>query len=409
MISPISEEGSDIRQEADKILWVIKGIAEKHSFSAIRVDEVAGTTVITDEIKNFITQSGMCVCVLTETNPNVFYETGLRHSTGKPYIHLMRKGNDIPFDLKGISTIFYGDLDSFEEVKSLTERLDSFFETEKIKLSVEEDRDKLDIILDVLKDVSSNVSELTRRSFQPSESISDDILDEEDPMISFILAAENGKKEIAEKYFAMVLPRLDSIRARLGAAQRLAATNSKVGTDYIIENLSEADDLSLEDKVALLSGVIQTIDGSESGHYKAVMHVLDAAIDTDSGVAGIDARCQKQRLLYQVDKFEEAMEVVEELISLVDDEPSYYFNASLVYEELGLISKAKSAISKMLKLDKGRNDPDHLSQAVDIYIKSNDLDKAKEIYSDLKTVAPKIAAVKALDASFRDKLGLTRR
>src|SRR5262249_1337894 len=40
-------------------------------------------------------------------NPNVFYECGRRHETGKPSVQLIRNGEQLPFDVAGIRTITY--------------------------------------------------------------------------------------------------------------------------------------------------------------------------------------------------------------------------------------------------------------------------------------------------------------
>ncbi len=58
-----------------------------------------------------VQEADLCVVDLTDRNPNVFYECGRRHETGKPAILVIRKGEKIAFDLAGIRTISY-DLDT---------------------------------------------------------------------------------------------------------------------------------------------------------------------------------------------------------------------------------------------------------------------------------------------------------
>lgn len=408
VISPISDDGSEIRKEADKLLWLIRNVSEKHAFSAVRVDEVSGTTVITDEIKNFITKSGMCVCVLTESNPNVFYETGLRHSTGKPYIHLMRKGNDIPFDLKGISTIFYGDLNSFEEVRSLTEKLDSFFVAEKSKVTEAEERDKLDIILDVLKSLSSKMDVMREVAAHQRTSLDLEPYLGSNPTESFLLAVAQSDQHNAEAFFEKTLQFLETPRQRLAAAQRLAIIGSQVGIDYILQHYKEDPDLTAAETCALLSGLVEKVGSKYPEKIDAVIAVLDpiaASGDRDAAIAALN---QKQRLVYSAGRYEAAMEIIESILAIVSDDPSYFHNASVIYEKLGLVQKAKSAIDKMLALGP-TEDEDHLSQAIDIYVAVGELDKARELYATLKEHHPRRAAIKALDPDFRKKVGLSKR
>lgn len=49
----------------------------------------------------------MILADLTGKNPNVFYEVGLAHATGKPVILISQDMNDIPFDLRGLRIIEY--------------------------------------------------------------------------------------------------------------------------------------------------------------------------------------------------------------------------------------------------------------------------------------------------------------
>jgi hypothetical protein len=56
-----------------------------------------------------INRASFIVADLSDRNPNVFYELGLAHVVGKPVILAAERGEDIPFDLKGIRTIIYGD------------------------------------------------------------------------------------------------------------------------------------------------------------------------------------------------------------------------------------------------------------------------------------------------------------
>lgn len=409
VISPISEEGSAIRAEADKLLWVIKNVAEKHAFKAIRVDEVAGTTVISDEIKSFITQSGMCVCVLTESNPNVFYETGLRHSTKKPFIHLMRKGNDIPFDLKGINTIFYGDINSFDEVKALSERLDSFFAVEKERLTETEEKDKLDTLLDALKAISLKIDSL--RAAPPNIPVvsPDGLSLDEDPFESYLLAIAQSNIEAAESIYPSVLARIGGTKEKLATSQRLAQIGGLSGITYILEHYQDDKEISMSELMSLLGSVVEGVGRVHQHLAPNVIAILDVLIKTneENRHLCIRAKNQKQKLLYAAGKYEEALVIAEDILNEEQKEPAFYFNASLIYEKLKLPQKAKAAVEKMLAL--GSDDPNHLSQAIDVFILAGETEKAKEYFATLKKVDPRTAAIKALDSDFRRSIGLARR
>ena len=66
---------------------------------------------------------------LTSHNPNVFYECGRRHETGKPFIQLLRKRESLPFDVSGIRTITYDTSSpraTLDSVKAIQNFVDEF-------------------------------------------------------------------------------------------------------------------------------------------------------------------------------------------------------------------------------------------------------------------------------------------
>lgn len=121
VISPIGEEGSEIRKRADQVYkYIISPVCEECGFEAIRVDKVNQSDSITQTIIDYIKESELVVADITGHNPNAFYEMGYRASIGKPMIHLKEKSEKIPFDIAGIRAFDYelSDLDSVAEVKA---------------------------------------------------------------------------------------------------------------------------------------------------------------------------------------------------------------------------------------------------------------------------------------------------
>lgn len=52
-------------------------------------------------------------------NPNVCYELSLRHMTGKPVIHIIRKCDKIPFDINDFRTIVIDDSSIYTLIPAL--------------------------------------------------------------------------------------------------------------------------------------------------------------------------------------------------------------------------------------------------------------------------------------------------
>ena len=84
-----------------------------------------------------IVNDPLVVADLTERNPNVFYELAIRHALGKPFVQLMKRGEQIPFDVAATRTIFvdHHDLDSVADAKKKI--IDQIRELEKDKAEIE--------------------------------------------------------------------------------------------------------------------------------------------------------------------------------------------------------------------------------------------------------------------------------
>ena len=120
VVSPIGEEGSSTRINADKLFrHIIKPVCEKCDFEAIRVDQLDDAKSITQTIIELLETSELVIADISEHNPNVFFEIGFRTRTNKPIIHLKNKSETLPFDINTIRTFEYDltDLDGVEEVK----------------------------------------------------------------------------------------------------------------------------------------------------------------------------------------------------------------------------------------------------------------------------------------------------
>ena len=126
VISPIGPDGSEQRKNADDLFdLIIQPALEVFDFKVIRGDKLLTVSAITDDIVNYIQNSELCIIDLTGHNPNVFYECGRRHETARPYIHIKKKGEQIPFDISGIRTIDY-DLSEGRKIRESIEYLRKF-------------------------------------------------------------------------------------------------------------------------------------------------------------------------------------------------------------------------------------------------------------------------------------------
>lgn len=105
-ITPIGAEGSEQRMHADLFMGsIVEPALNELGFKIVRSDTINTAGMITSQIIEHLVKAKLVVADLSYHNPNVFYELSLRHSLGKPIIHLIRITDTIPFDIHSFRTI----------------------------------------------------------------------------------------------------------------------------------------------------------------------------------------------------------------------------------------------------------------------------------------------------------------
>lgn len=114
IIGPIgdrdAEAGSEARnayEEAIEVLeYVISPACKALDIESIRADQISRAGEIHEQIFRNLRDSHIVIADLTGANPNVMYELGLRHTTGKLTLQIGEKGR-LPFDISTIRTILF--------------------------------------------------------------------------------------------------------------------------------------------------------------------------------------------------------------------------------------------------------------------------------------------------------------
>jgi hypothetical protein len=73
----------------------------------IRADSLFRSSPILGDIWRFTRQAKVLLAVMTDRNPNVFYELGLAHAIAQPVVLVASSMEDVPFDLRGLRVITY--------------------------------------------------------------------------------------------------------------------------------------------------------------------------------------------------------------------------------------------------------------------------------------------------------------
>ena len=116
IISPIGEPKSDRRKRADLILKHIIAPALKDcGYKPERADQIDKPGIITHQVIQHIIADPLVIADLTDFNPNVFYELALRHFVRKPLIHMIKQGQELPFDVSQSRTIYFDHQDPDSE------------------------------------------------------------------------------------------------------------------------------------------------------------------------------------------------------------------------------------------------------------------------------------------------------
>ncbi|UTC61444.1 MULTISPECIES: hypothetical protein [Treponema] len=121
-ITPIGDEESECRKHSDMLLKnLIEPVLIKYDIKVIRADKIERSGIITQQILEKLVESKICIADLSFSNPNVFYELGVRHTCKLPTIQIIRKQDKIPFDVSQGRTIIIDTSD----VYTLIDRIES--------------------------------------------------------------------------------------------------------------------------------------------------------------------------------------------------------------------------------------------------------------------------------------------
>jgi hypothetical protein len=114
VIGPIgdkdAEPGSDAQKTFEDAIQVLEYVIEPacaaYGFAVVRSDRMRRPGEITEQVCRHLRDAYLVVADLSGANPNVMYELGLRHTTGKLTIQIGER-DKLPFDINMIRTILF--------------------------------------------------------------------------------------------------------------------------------------------------------------------------------------------------------------------------------------------------------------------------------------------------------------
>ncbi len=130
VISPIGDKGTPTRHHANAVFEFIiekavKDFEKEHledtgetlEIKVERSDRILDAGSISQRMFDEILGADLCVAVLTDHNPNVFYELAVAQAAARPIIILIKQGQDLPFDVQDLRCVRYDVDDICELVK----------------------------------------------------------------------------------------------------------------------------------------------------------------------------------------------------------------------------------------------------------------------------------------------------
>ncbi len=128
VIMPIRREGTEEHAHFKALYeYTIRPALEAAGFKVVRADEINKAGAITRDIVERLARSDLVVADMTDLNPNVFWELGVRHALhGRGTLTLIdeKRTTEIPFDLGPYRVIKYaGELTGLGQLK---DRLSAF-------------------------------------------------------------------------------------------------------------------------------------------------------------------------------------------------------------------------------------------------------------------------------------------
>jgi hypothetical protein len=120
LIAPIGQDGTEERKHSDMVLEsLIDRALEGEDFDIVRADRIGDPGMISEQVIKYLLHSDLVIADLSFHNPNVFYELAIRHLIGRPTVHIIRREDQIPFDVKDFRTILIDTRDKYELVAKL--------------------------------------------------------------------------------------------------------------------------------------------------------------------------------------------------------------------------------------------------------------------------------------------------
>jgi len=394
VVSPIGPEESETRQESDALLWVIGQALAPYGFEVVRADQITKSAIITTEMVQLIQESALCITVLTGHNPNVFYETGRRHETGRPFIQLIRADQNLPFDVAGIRTITYSEIENMRGAAKLIEQISGFVkEFEKQGYGAAGTGASLASIGASLDRIERKIGSLGGQ-VTLTQTASPEIATEGswirklmgNPGDQIVEALRQGDIIAAGRALTRFEQVVGGTSKLLYYAGMVASGGYEPAVEMIYRIIQDPKGpLSSQEVRIGLGGIVQSYSITDQERFgaprleKLVQGLLANEPSNETKAFYLN---QLQKNYFGAEMLEEARRAGEQAVKYDPSESAYYVNLAMVYEKLELNAKVVDAMDSVVELPKVT--AEHLQAAIQAYAKNGFNDKAALAMERLK-------------------------
>ena len=125
IVGPIGAAGTSVRHRSDFLRrYIINPVMSRRpEYTVVRADEIGQPGMIDRQIISRLRDAELVIADLATSNPNAFYEIGIRHMVGKPIVHMQQDTENIPFDVSLYSAVKYS-MESVENIDRAIAELD---------------------------------------------------------------------------------------------------------------------------------------------------------------------------------------------------------------------------------------------------------------------------------------------
>lgn len=410
IVSPLGEDQSAERIHADTVLnLIIEPALEHFNFNSVRGDQITQTGKIDDQIVDFIHNAPLCIIILSGNNPNVFYECGRRHASGKPYIHLLQKGEKAPFDVAGIRYCTYDLTDGFT-IRNSVITLRSFigeyetagYGTSSSSVSLGTISERLDRIENSLKHIIHgsntqpwNPSKTNLRGFDITERFK--MMQE--PLEYAIEAIINGDIETLKTLLPIIETRYANSPKDILLIYAYAV---KAGVLTVIDPAIQLLENNYESLnfLDIRSGLVAINDGRlnvEQAQFaiERLTPVFERVVNDVKDLNSEIGKADKKDCLVEIGllhrsakKYEDAIKYFLGAINVAPSAPAYY-QISSIYNDQGNIRKALEFAevfmtkAELLEGMEGERKDRYYAYLIDLYVEANRESDARRVFDSL--------------------------